>query len=746
MRIIAKLILTNQPQLHKLMVIGFCRLCICLFVFQSATAKQAVIIDSQYSLYYDDKEPAIVFAAEDLKKILVSKGITVELKKLNKLPKKSFGGGIILAKNTKNVLTALKNAGGSDVKSLGEQDYSIRVTGQGEGQGYWVIGGDRIGAMYGGIHLGEIVKAFGLEKVKGEDQSPYIAKRGIKFNIPLGERQPSHDDRGTSAQANIEHIWKFSFWSEYLDVLAKQRFNVLSLWNKHPFPSMVKLTEYPDVALDGVYNKAGKVNDLTIDQKIDLWKKVIDYAYDRGIEIHVITWNILLNGARDKHGITEDKDNEITKDYLRKSVEKLFLTYPRLAGIGITAGENMRGISDDDKEQWLWETYGKGVQDVQNVEKERHIRFIHRYWQTSFDKMESRFGQLKDGYDMGFKYARARLYSAYNPPFAEKELLPNLPEGKATWWNLRNDDIYNLRWGNPEYVSKFIYNLPKGERTAGYYWGSDRFAWGRESISKNPTSTPMLEHEKHWYSFLLWGRMGYDPDTSIDLLKGLIKHKFPSVSTEDIYAGWKEASKIIPLVNKAHWFSWDYMWLPEACKSSGRPGTINGFHDVNDFVMAKVMDGSGLISIDEYAKAIVWGQDYSGTTPFEVAEMLQAYAKNALEKTEGMDGDGNIELSETIGDIRAMAHLGNYYAKKISGATNHKMHQLSNREYRYSKHNKYQKAAISDLEEALISWQEYAKILDRQYKKMNISIQGVFDWHQIEEEVKRDIKFAIEAK
>lgn len=63
-----------------------------------------------------------------------------------------------------------------------------------------------------------------------------------------------------------------------------------------------------------------------------------------------------MNGALGKYGITEDKDNEITKDYLRKSVKKLFLTYPKPAGIGVTAGENMKGIEPDEKEQWLWET------------------------------------------------------------------------------------------------------------------------------------------------------------------------------------------------------------------------------------------------------------------------------------------------------------------------------------------------------------------------------------------------------
>ncbi len=160
--------------------------------------------------------------------------------------------------------------------ALGEQEYALRVTGAGSYRCYWAIGGDRVGAMYGGIHLGELVKAFGLDSIKDENHAPHIAKRGIKFNIPLGERQPSHDDRGTSAQSNIVHMWDFSFWTEYLDQLAMQRYNVLSLWNQHSFPSMVKLTDYPDVALDDVYNKSGKVKEITIDEKIDLWKRIME--------------------------------------------------------------------------------------------------------------------------------------------------------------------------------------------------------------------------------------------------------------------------------------------------------------------------------------------------------------------------------------------------------------------------------------------------------------------------------------
>ena len=83
----------------------------------------------------------------------------------------------------------------------------------------------------------------------------------------------------------------------------------------------------------------------------------------------------------------------------------------------------------------------------------------------------------------------------------------------------------------------------------------------------------------------------------------------------------------------------------------------------------------------------------------------------------------------------AMAHLGDYYAAKIRGATNLRLYQVV-------KEGKFIRAAITSLEEALVHWQAYAKILDAQYIKMNISIQRVFDWHKIEIEVREDIHIA----
>ncbi len=118
-----------------------------------------------------------------------------------------------------------------------------------------IIGSDATGAMYGGLEAADFLR-LGLP-IENQEQAPFVEKRGIKWNIPLDARIPSYDDSGDSAQNNIETIWDFEFWKAYLDDLARYRYNVLSLWATHPFPSMIKLEDYPEVALDDVYRTDG---------------------------------------------------------------------------------------------------------------------------------------------------------------------------------------------------------------------------------------------------------------------------------------------------------------------------------------------------------------------------------------------------------------------------------------------------------------------------------------------------------
>ncbi len=181
------------------------------------------------------------------------------------------------------------------------------------------------------------------------------------------------------------------------------------LWNLHPFPSIVKVPEYPEVALDDVWRTRAKLDStfsltgsdkvrpemlaqheivkrMTIDEKVAFWREVMQHARDRGIDVYWFTWNIFVWGTDGKYGITAAQDNQATIDYFRTSVRETIQTYPLLAGMGITAGEQMRsGGQIPSRQPWLWQTYGEGIRDALADQPQRPFRLIHRFHQTALD-------------------------------------------------------------------------------------------------------------------------------------------------------------------------------------------------------------------------------------------------------------------------------------------------------------------------------------------------------------------------
>jgi hypothetical protein len=207
------------------------------------------------------------------------------------------------------------------------QSYSIRVRNEGGRRIILVRGADAAGAMYGGLDIAEAIRMGTLDSLKDADQKPHLEKRGIKFNIPLDLRTPSYTDPSDAAQANIPEMWEREFWTDYLDTLARHRYNVLSLWSLHPFPSLVKVPEFPEVALNDVWRTRATLDDnfsfsgvgfvrpemlanhevvkrMTMDEKIEFWRWVMQHAADRGIQVYFFTWNVFTFGAEGKHGIT----------------------------------------------------------------------------------------------------------------------------------------------------------------------------------------------------------------------------------------------------------------------------------------------------------------------------------------------------------------------------------------------------------------------------------------------------------
>ena len=136
--------------------------------------------------------------------------------------------------------------------ALGAQAYRLN---RGPDGTVVVTGGDASGAMYGGLEIAEGLRLGTLNELVSDPRlhTPHILDRGIKFNVPLDFRTPTYSDRNTSSQDNIPEMWSMDFWREFIDEMARDRYNVLSLWSEHPFPSMVRVPEFPNVALNDVW-------------------------------------------------------------------------------------------------------------------------------------------------------------------------------------------------------------------------------------------------------------------------------------------------------------------------------------------------------------------------------------------------------------------------------------------------------------------------------------------------------------
>ncbi|MCX6138908.1 MAG: hypothetical protein NTV54_15630, partial [Ignavibacteriales bacterium] len=549
--------------------------------------------------------------------------------------------------------TSTESAGRNDFR-LKSEGFSIRRDSKNTIR---VVGADAAGVMYGGLELAEQIRLYDIQGVRNTDQNPYMEKRGIKFNIPLDVRTPSYSDMSDAAQANIAVMWSFDFWKSMIDNLARHRYNLISLWSLHPFPSMIKVPDYPDIALNDVQRSTARfaeyystraagldssdilrnaqiVLKISIEEKIAFWQKVMKYAKDRNIDFYLMTWNIYTYGIDGKYGITDDMNNATTRDYFRKSVKQIFLTYPDLAGIGVTTGENMGKGSEgfETKEDWVYDTYGQGVLDVVKETPDRRFVFIHRQHEAGTQYINQKFSSLATNKNItflySFKYAQAHALSCARQPFHEKFVREIA--GMKTLWTLRNDDNYYFRWGSPDFVREFMGNIPT-EVSAGFYYGSDGYVWGKDFLSKGSDAGRQIEVEKHWYHWMLWGRLGYNPDVPNERFRDIVGDHFPGVDASRLFRAWQMASMIYPITTGFHWGALDYKWYIEGCKSRPESAqTVSGFHDVNRFITLAPHPSTGYQSIPDYVRMKAANDSSVLISPLAVSQQLHLYADSAL--------------------------------------------------------------------------------------------------------------------
>ena len=741
------------------------------------------------AVLYDTAEPRVAFAVDDLRAALAANGVH-----------DNANDGWTIALTTT-----------SPDDSLHPESYAIVC--EPNDRTVRVRGGGTAGTMYGALRVAELLRhdAVARAEAKGAGErfdgsgtplsrvpnitveAPLLELRGLKLNAPLDARTPSYADMGDSAQHNIATMWDMDFWQKHLDRMAKHQYNLLSIWSDTPWASILdfsNIPRYANLSLDDVYradidfvaknresiqgdqvdpnilSHLKLVKTITISEKVKFWQAVMSYADQRGIKMMFVTWNIwlypILNNVTSPEGLNISQTNLKTIDYVRTAVNLSFGTYPHLSAIGTDPGEHMsheHNVSPS-KEEWVWQTYGMGMQDALDANPGRKIWMMARHNQASIPKLLEAFkpleGRITD-FQIGYKYAHnAHMFGTTHPPYAYTEVVPLLTGTVKALWNLRNDDIFNFRFGSPEYAYDYYRQMPMNV-TAGMHMGSDGYVWARTWADKKQVTQHGLEIEKHWYNFMTWGRCAYQPCDAEHSLgakfwTSSLGARFSELAAAPgaasvLYLGWANASAIIPQVNRLVIGKWvnDANWNPEGCFSRAGVGTDttgNGFIDVTTFGGYEPVEGVDLIRLHDYVASVVSGKPINGTTPLQVVSRLQAMASatdKAVQFIRSSVTNIGAELDATLSDLSVFVTLGRYYASKLCGATGLGL-------YSATKNPSYKNDAVTCLQDGLTHWKDYTTLATARYTYPQLLARvALLDIEGFTENVAADIKIAQDA-
>ena len=573
-----------------------------------------------------------------------------------------------------------------ELKTIGEgpaEGYQIRSW-QEDGRTHLCVeGNDQRGALYGALALTEALEnGTALTEIQETSASARFPFRAIKFNLPwysyrAGEALALHD---TTCR-------DLAFWEAFLDMMARNRFNVLSLWSLHPFPLMIRNTRFPE---------ACPLTDAELAQWQKFWHRLFALAKERGIDTYIVNWNIFVSPSfAAKHGVADYCDEnmddhyfgaaetaDIVKQYTRTTVTQLIDTYPNLTGLGVGLGERMGGMSAQERENWILDTVIAGMQAAQ-----RKARLIHRAPFSagtgsggstslsaealtcraieSIELPEPIWVEVK--FNWSHAHSSPHLVHVHGGRLGDSYWNP-MPRNYRICWMARNEDFFCLRWTEPDFVREHI-ALNGQDYVGGYFLGSECYIPAKDYMTRPERARPWrYAFERQWLYYLTWGRLLYNPDTSDEVFRDACTARYGPAG-RDLFEALKLGSRMPLRLGSFYKGTWDFTLYSEGFSSVNASSNPDHFIGLDDLIDHPVLDPD-YISIRDFVRARRSGEPLATetVTPLHLADQLEADGNRALALTRADASAPDSNLAYEVADARAWAYLSLYFAEKLRGA------------------------------------------------------------------------------
>ena len=583
-----------------------------------------------------------------------------------------------------------------------------------------------------------------LQKVPNKIFTPTTEYRIVKFNLPWS---PYRNSPATTL--HTETCRDLAFWEAYLDMMVDNKFNVLSLWNKHPFSFMIRSKSFP---------KATGFSEKEMLEWQQFWTTLFKMAKDRGIQTFIVNWNIVVSPEFAKaYNVLEYSDlSDKVKAYTKESVTQIIDEYPDLTGIGVTLADWMGNfdvkMNPQEREDWIAETFVAGMKAAK-----RPVKFLHRSvlagdpmaMRQLIDKADFKdetLVEIKFNWSHGHSTPTLAITHDYHSGALDERFWKPTPENYKIQWMVRNEDFFILKWGQTDFIRNHIQTNLKSY-VNGYFVGSEGCIPATDySLKPDITSNWKYMFEKQWLFYAQWGRLLYDINTPNSFFIQSFEEKYGKTVGHKLFEAYQLASKMPLTLASFYRSTWDYTLYSEGFLAP-EPSSKEGFFDrsspfisIEELMEHETLDPN-LLSIKDYLVDKKSGQLNSDKkNPIQLADELEKDGKAALKLIESIKTTNtNIQLEKA--DAQIWAYLSLYFANKLRAGvafTNFKDNKLATDK----------KLALKQLKQGLDHWSKLSKIADTYYKPVphvaldsyKKSNQNLFSWSAYLPEVKRDIE------
>ncbi len=646
-----------------------------------------------------------------------------------------------------------------------------------------ITGGDARGLIYGALSLAEDIRNGGtLKKAVARNEAPKLLLRAVKYDLPWDTYR-----HATALSQHDETCRDPEYWEAFLDMMAENRLNSLSLWNLHPYPYMIIPKNFPE---------ASPFTPEEFAEWQSLFHTIIDMAAERAIETYLIPFNIFVtpefskahNVAMDNldhHFYVRGETAPIVVEYTRECVTQVLEEYPNLTGFGLTLGEGMAGMTPQEREDWMTATIIEGMRRAN-----RPSKLVHRVpfsstteslGMTSVETERITRATIEREADMGFlqlpifadfkfnwshPLSTPKLIKVHGGPLYDTYFNPVSDKYKVTW-TARNEDIFCLRWGVPDFVRTHIKtNSPA--YVGGYFIGSETYIPAKDYFTADMTRVNWKwAFERQWLYYKLWGRLLYDSDTPDEVFQAEFTRRYGRDAKNMLEASALAGTTPLMFGSSID-CGWDFTLYSEGMMAL-QPRNRNyteGYPRVEYVGIERLIQQAPLdtsfVKVADYVAHTLAGGTFGAdrTTPVQVADRLEKNALRALELVKNIDPskNDNPAFLYEVSDIRTWANLGLHFAEKLRAA-------IALQTYRTGGEAAKKQEAIDRLTKGLEYWDKVIEITRPLYNDMPLthySEQGSrggdgpkpwkendhlrFHWALIRGEVAKDLEVAEQLK